>query len=31
MEFVPHDYQRHCIEKILDLQYVGLFLDMGLG
>lgn len=31
MRFVPHEYQRHCIDKILELQRVGLFLDMGLG
>lgn len=31
MRFVPHEYQKHCIEKILELQRVGLFLDMGLG
>lgn len=31
MKFVPHDYQRHCIDRILELQRCGLFLDMGLG
>lgn len=31
MKFIPHDYQKHCIEKILNLPRVGLFLDMGLG
>lgn len=31
MMFIPHDYQKHCIDKLLDLQAVGLFLDMGLG
>lgn len=31
MRFIPHEYQRHCIDKILELQRVGLFLDMGLG
>lgn len=31
MKFEPHDYQKHCIEKILELPRVGLFLDMGLG
>lgn len=31
MKFIPHSYQKHCIEKILELQRVGLFLDMGLG
>lgn len=29
MQFQPHDYQRHCIQKILELPSVGLFLDMG--
>lgn len=31
MKFQPHDYQRYCIQKILELPSVGLFLDMGLG
>lgn len=31
MKFMPHDYQKHCIEKILEMERVGLFLDMGLG
>ena len=31
MKFIPHDYQKHCIDKILELLRVGLFLDMGLG
>ena len=31
MQFVPHDYQRYCIGKILDTPKLGLFLDMGLG
>ena len=31
MIFTPHDYQAHCIDKILELNNVGLFLDMGLG
>ena len=31
MQFQPHDYQRYCIQKILELPSVGLFLDMGLG
>ncbi len=29
MQFQPHDYQRYCIQKILELPAVGLFLDMG--
>ena len=31
MQFQPHEYQRYCIQKILVLPSVGLFLDMGLG
>lgn len=31
MKFIPHDYQKHCIEKIVGMPRVGLFLDMGLG
>ena len=31
MEFKPHDYQRHCIDKIIEIPKLGLFLDMGLG
>ncbi len=31
MKFIPHDYQKHCIEKIVEQTHVGLFLDMGLG
>lgn len=31
MKFIPHEYQKHCIDKILELQHIGLFLDMGLG
>lgn len=29
MKFQPHDYQRYCIQKIIDTPKVGLFLDMG--
>jgi len=31
MRFIPHEYQSHAIERILDTSTVGLFLDMGLG
>jgi len=31
MEFKPYPYQKHCIDKILEYERVGLFLDMGLG
>lgn len=29
MLFQPHPYQSYCINKILELPSVGLFLDMG--
>lgn len=31
MIFQPHDYQQHCIQKILEIKKLALFLDMGLG
>lgn len=31
MRFVPHDYQRYCIHRLITEQALGLFLDMGLG
>lgn len=31
MKFVPHSYQRYAIERILQDNSLGLFLDMGLG
>lgn len=31
MIFQPHDYQNYCIQRIIDQEKVGLFLDMGLG
>lgn len=31
MIFQPHDYQKYCIERILNDKALGLFLDMGLG
>lgn len=31
MEFKPHPYQKYCITKILEINKIGLFLDMGLG
>lgn len=31
MEYKPHAYQQYCMEKILDVKKLGLFLDMGLG
>lgn len=29
--YVPHDYQRYCINRLLADEALGLFLDMGLG
>lgn len=31
MIFKPHAYQQHCIDQILKLKKLGLYLDMGLG
>lgn len=31
MRFKPHDYQKRMIQKVIDTDHVGLFLDMGLG
>lgn len=31
MRFIPHDYQKFAIEKLMELPEAGLFLDMGLG
>ena len=31
MRFVPHDYQRYCITRIIQEEALALFLDMGLG
>lgn len=31
MEFRPHSYQKYCIDKIINVKKLGLFLDMGLG
>ena len=31
MKFIPHEYQRFCIDRIVATRRVGLFLDMGLG
>lgn len=30
MIFKPHDYQKRMIQKVIDTDHVGLFLDMGL-
>ncbi|QHI72883.1 DEAD/DEAH box helicase [Aminipila terrae] len=31
MKFIPHEYQRYCINRMLSDKALGLFLDMGLG
>lgn len=31
MKFIPHDYQRYCITRIIQDEAIALFLDMGLG
>lgn len=31
MKYIPHAYQRYCIERLLVSNSLGLFLDMGLG
>lgn len=31
MRFVPHSYQRYCIERMISDPELGLLLDMGLG
>lgn len=31
MKFKPHEYQKFCIQKILDTPKVGIWQDMGLG
>lgn len=31
MIFKPHAYQQHCIDKIMEIKKLGLYLDMGLG
>lgn len=30
-EFKPHAYQQYCIDKILEIPKIGIFLDCGLG
>jgi SNF2 family DNA or RNA helicase len=31
MKYIPHNYQSYCIQRIINDDSVGLFLDMGLG
>ncbi len=31
MKFMPHEYQRYCVDYIKTHPVSALFLDMGLG
>lgn len=31
MKFQPHDYQQYAIDRVIDQDAIGLFLDLGLG
>jgi hypothetical protein len=31
MKFIAHEYQQRMIQKVVSMDHVGLFLDMGLG
>lgn len=31
MKFIPHNYQKYCIDRVIANPVLGLFLDMGLG
>ena len=31
MKFVPHEYQKYCIDRMISDDKLGLMLDMGLG
>lgn len=31
MKYIPHNYQSYCINRIINDDAIGLFLDMGLG
>ena len=30
-DYIPHNYQEYCIDRIISNPAIGLFLDMGLG
>ena len=30
-EFIPHEYQKYCIERVYDTEALALFLEPGLG
>ena len=31
MKFTPHDYQKYCIDRVVEEPFIELMLDMGLG
>lgn len=31
MKFIPHNYQKYCIDRVVEDENIGLMLDMGLG
>ena len=31
MRFIPHEYQKYCINRMISDNKLGLMLDMGLG
>ena len=31
MTFIPHAYQQHCIDFVINNPFCGLWLGMGLG
>ena len=31
MKFIPHEYQKYCIDRRISDDKLGLMLDMGLG
>lgn len=31
MKFIPHNYQKYCIERLINEPCLGLFISMGLG
>lgn len=31
MKFIAHDYQKRMIQLVIQMDRIGLFLDMGLG
>ena len=30
MKFIPHEYQKRMIDRVIGQERIGLFLDMGL-